>query len=230
MDAKEAAWKIQMDKLEYDLRIGRATKESLAEHAKLEGAHGEGKSSSPEYDANADSSQSAGTGGGKPSSHHKKSVATSGSGDAKSRSSGKSGMEKAIHLTPADEAADDTSHDEGGEYTRSFLTENAGARRLMLQPGFSFRSQFGSVARSDFLNVRRFYLANYPETDPETFSQIVDHIIDHNEYSVRMAKFLCDVYSDIFFDADVAPYQHWRNSSAENMNLEVESLTIALLL
>ena len=100
----------------------------------------------------------------------------------------------------------------------------------MLQPGFSFRSQFGSVARSDFLNVRRFYLANYPETDPETFSQIVDHIIDHNEYSVRMAKFLCDVYSDIFFDADVAPYQHWRNSSAENMNLEVESLTIALLL
>ena len=57
MNAREAEFKIQMDQLQYDLRIARATKESLVDQAKLEGAHGEEKSSSPELDANADLSQ-----------------------------------------------------------------------------------------------------------------------------------------------------------------------------
>ena len=97
----------------------------------------EEKLTSLKHDADADPSQSAGIGGGKPSSHHEESPTIHGSGDAIQHSSGKSSMEKAIPLPPAGAAADDTSHDDGGGFTTSFPTVNEGERRLMLQPEWS---------------------------------------------------------------------------------------------
>ena len=176
-DAREKALKDRLEELRFELETAQAKKLS-EQNDREHGAYGEEKSSSPLRDANAGLPQSAGTGGGKPPSHHEEPLVTAGSGDAKTHSSGKSNLEKDIRLPSTDEAADETP--KSGEYIRSLATEIPGEKRMLLQPGFSFHSQFGSITRNDCMEVYRYYTTHYPDIDPDAFSQIVDHIIDKN--------------------------------------------------
>ena len=197
-DAREKALKDRLEELRFELETAQAKKLS-EQNDREHGAYGEEKLSSPLRDANAGLPQSAGTGGGKPPSHHEEPLVTAGSGDAKTHSSGKSNLEKDIRLPPTDEAADETP--KSGEYIRSLATEISGEKRRLLQPGFSFHSQFGSITRNDCMEVYRYYTTHYPDIDPDSFSQIVDHIISKNEYSVGIATFLGEV-CEIFYDRD----------------------------
>ena len=169
-DAREKALKDRLEELRFELETAQAKKLS-EQNDREHGAYGEEKSSSPLCDANAGLPQSAGTGGGKPPSHHEEPLVTAGSGDAKTHSSGKSNLEKDIRLPPTDEAADETP--KSGEYIRSLATEIPGEKRMLLQPGFSFHSQFGSITRNDCMEVYRYYTTHYPDIETHSVRSLI---------------------------------------------------------